>query len=176
MKGAVILIGMMGAGKSAIGQELSRELGLPFADSDAEIERAAAMTIPEIFARDGQDFFRAREAEVIARILAGPPLILAIGGGAWMQPDNRAVIRAAGLAVFIDPPLDVLWSRVRQRTNRPLLMTDDPRETLATLLAARRPVYARAAVTVPVTAAETVEASARAVRLAVEAHSPGYLA
>lgn len=176
MQAAIILLGMMGSGKTAVGTELARDLSVPHADSDAEIERAAAMTIPEIFARDGEDFFRAREAEVVARLLAGPPLILSIGGGAWLQPANRIAIRAAGVPVWIDPPLDVLWSRVRQRSNRPLLATGDPRATLATLLEARRPVYAEAALTIPVAAADTVEITARAVHRAVEALHPGFFA
>lgn len=175
MQGAIILVGMMGAGKSAVGVELARDLGVPFRDSDAEIERAAAMTIPEIFARDGEAFFRAREAEVLTRLLDGPPLVLAAGGGAWIQPENRLTIRAAGIPVFIDPPLEVLWSRVRQRGNRPLLATDDPRGTLESLLEARRPVYARAAVTVPVAAGDSVETTKRAVLDAVEAYRPGFL-
>ena len=175
MKGAIILIGMMGAGKTAVGHELARLTGLPLRDSDAEIERAAAMTIPEIFARDGEAFFRDREAEVIARLLAQGPVILSTGGGAWMQPANRAVIRAAGVSVFLDPPLDVLWHRVRQRGNRPLLATPDPRGTLETLLAARLPVYRRADVTVPVAAGDTVETTARSVLRAVEGHAPGFL-
>lgn len=176
MQGSIILLGMMGSGKTAVGNELARDLGRVHADSDAEIERAAAMTIPEIFARDGEAFFRDREAEVVARLLAGPPVILSIGGGAWLRPANRAAIRAAGVPVWIDPPLEVLWSRVRQRANRPLLATEDPHATLAALLEARRPVYAEAALTVPVAATDTVEITARTVRAAVEALRPGFFA
>ncbi|AXC50616.1 shikimate kinase [Paracoccus suum] len=176
MQRAITLIGMMGAGKTAVGAELARELGLPFHDSDVEIERAAAMSIPEIFARDGEDFFRAREAEVIARLLAGPPTLLSVGGGAWMRAENRARIEAAGLSVWLDPPLEVLWSRVRARPGRPLLATENPRATLKALLEARRPVYAQAALHLPVSAADTVETTARALRLAVNAHSPGFFA
>lgn len=173
MGGNIILIGMMGAGKTAVGQELARILHRPFADSDAEIQRAAAMTIPEIFARDGEAFFRDRETQVIARLLSGAPIVLATGGGAWMRPENRAVIRAAGLAVWLDCDLDTLWHRVRLRGGRPLLETADPRGTLETLLAARRPVYARADVTVRVGPHDSIPQTAQRVRDAVAARQTG---
>ncbi|MRX50246.1 shikimate kinase [Paracoccus sp. S-4012] len=176
MQGTLTLVGMMGAGKSAVGAELARTLGVPAVDSDHEIERAAAMTIPEIFTRDGEGFFREREAEVLARLLSGPPAVLSVGGGAWLRPGNREAIRGAGVVVWLDAPLEVLWQRVRMRSNRPLLATDDPRGTLETLLEARRPVYAEADIVVPVSAADSVEDTAAAVRRAVEAHRPGFLA
>lgn len=172
MRAMITLIGMMGAGKTAVGTELARTLGVPFRDSDVEIERAAARTIPEIFARDGEEFFRAREGEVLARLLGGPAGILSVGGGAWLRPENRALIRDAGVSVWLDVPADVLWSRVKGRGNRPLLKTENPRATLEALLEARRPAYAEADVTVPVGAADAVEGTARAVRAAVAAHSP----
>src|SRR5690606_31726257 len=115
MAGSITLVGMMGAGKSVIGAERARRLGRRFLDSDTEIEAAAAMTIPEIFARDGEAFFRDREAEVIARLLAGPACILATGGGAWLRPANRAAIRAAGTVVWLDADEDTLWQRLRGR-------------------------------------------------------------
>lgn len=176
MQRAITLIGMMGAGKTAVGTELARELGQPFHDSDAEIARAAAMSIPEIFARDGEGFFRAREAEVIARLLAGPPVVLSVGGGAWLRAENRARINAAGLSVWLDPPLDVLWARVKARPGRPLLATDNPRRTLEALLEARRPIYAHAPIRLTVAANDTVESTAMTLRRAVEAHCPGFFA
>lgn len=140
----IVLVGMMGAGKTAVGTELARRLGVPFRDSDAEIEKAAAMTISEIFTRDGEAFFRAREAEVLARLLAGPVGVISTGGGAFMQPRNREIIAARGLSVWLNCDLDLLWQRVRQRPTRPLLQTEDPRGTLARLLAERQPTYALA--------------------------------
>jgi len=174
MKGAITLVGMMGAGKSAVGAELARRLSVPFKDSDTAIETAAAMTITEIFARDGEAFFRDREAEIIARLLATEPMVLAVGGGAWLRPENRDAVRVAGLAVWLDVEVDVLWSRLRGRTNRPLLATDDPKAVLTSLLQARRPVYATADLTVQVSAEQSVEATARLVRKAIEAHAPGF--
>ncbi len=140
----VVLVGMMGAGKTAIGKQLAQVLAVPFRDSDDEIEGAAQMRIAEIFARDGEDFFRAREAEVIARLLRGPPGVLSVGGGAYLNPETRARIAAQGVAVWLRADLDLLWDRVRQKATRPLLQTPDPRATLAGLLAERAPVYARA--------------------------------
>ena len=140
----IVLIGMMGAGKTAIGSELARRLRVPFVDSDASIEAAAAMTIAEIFERDGEAFFRDREAEVISRILEGPPGIVSTGGGAWIQPRNRDAINEHGLSVFLNCDLETLWHRVRLRSTRPLLKTEDPKGTLARLLQERSPVYALA--------------------------------
>lgn len=175
MGGNIILIGMMGAGKTAVGTELARMLGRRFVDSDTEIERAAAMTIPEIFARDGEDFFRERESQVIARLLAEGPLVLATGGGAWLRPQNRATIRAAGVAVWLDAGLETLWQRVRHRGGRPLLATADPRATLAALYDARRPVYARADIAVPVGPADTLSETVRRVHDAIAADRPAIL-
>ena len=153
----IVLIGMMGAGKTAIGTELARRLGVPFTDSDAEIEAAAAMSISEIFARDGEAFFRDRETQVLSRILAGRPGVISTGGGAWMRPENRALIREHGLAVWLDCDLETLWHRVRQRPTRPLLKTPDPKGTLAALLEQRRPVYARADLTFTGRAGDSVD-------------------
>ncbi len=153
----VVLIGMMGAGKTAVGTELARRLGVRFVDSDAEIESAATMKIAEIFARDGEPFFRDREAEVIARLLERPPCVLSTGGGAWMQARNRDAIRAHGLSVWLNCDLDTLWHRVRQRSNRPLLKTSDPKGTLARLLAERNPTYATADLDFPAHPGDSVE-------------------
>ena len=175
VKGSIVLIGMMGAGKSAVGAELGRRLGVEVRDTDAEITRAAAMTIPEIFARDGEAFFRARESEVLARVLRGKPGIVSTGGGAWMSAENRAQVAARGVSVWLDVPLGVLWNRVRQRPTRPLLQTPDPRGTLARLLAERAPSYALAEITVPVRAENSVDDTAARVLEAIRTHRPEIL-
>lgn len=156
----IVLIGMMGAGKTAVGSELARRLSLRFIDSDAEIESAATMTIAEIFARDGEEFFRAREAEVLTRLLSARPSVISTGGGAWLRAENRRHIREKGLSVWLDWDLDVLWHRVRMRPTRPLLQTTDPKGTLTTMLEARRPVYARAELVFHGHGGDTVEQTA----------------
>ncbi len=138
------MVGMMGAGKTAVGKSLARRLGVRFLDSDEEIVRAASMEIAEIFARDGEAFFRARESEVIARLLGGDPCVLSTGGGAFLAQKNRRLIAAAGVSVWLNADLDLLWRRVRHRKTRPLLRTPDPRATLESLYEARVPVYAQA--------------------------------
>ena len=144
LRKTVVMVGMMGAGKTAIGTHLARVLRVPFLDSDEEIVRAAAMSIPEIFARDGEAFFRARESEVLARLLLGRPSVLSTGGGAFLSAANRAAIGAAGVSVWLRADLDLLWQRVRHKTTRPLLQTPNPRETLARLLEERAPSYMQA--------------------------------
>jgi shikimate kinase len=155
----IVLIGMMGAGKTAIGTELARRLRVPFTDSDAEIESAAAMSISEIFARDGEVFFRDRESQVLTRLLTGRPSVVSTGGGAWLRAENRAEIAAHGVSVWLNCPPDVLWNRVRQRSTRPLLKTADPKGTLLRLLAERSPLYAQAEVEFLSAAGDTVEGS-----------------
>lgn len=140
----VVLVGMMGSGKSAIGRTLAQRLSVPYVDSDHEIEAAANATIAEIFARDGEDFFRNREAEVIARLLKSAPCVLSTGGGAFLAERNRKAIAEHGVAVLLDADVDLLWERVRHKDTRPLLKTPDPRATLARLLAERGPIYALA--------------------------------
>ncbi len=161
MRRTVVLVGMMGAGKTAVGGALARRLGVPFLDSDDELEAAARMTIAEIFARDGEDFFRSKEAQVIARLLAGPPCVLSTGGGAWLRPRNRDAIAARGVSIWLRVPIDVLWARVKQKDTRPLLRTPDPRATLEALAIERAPAYALADITVDsdgqVSVAEMVE-------------------
>jgi shikimate kinase len=144
----LVLVGMMGAGKSSIGRKLAAKLGLPFVDADAEIERAAGMSISEIFAKHGEPYFRAGEARVIARLLEGGPQVLATGGGAFMNPESRAAIRAKGISVWLRAEYEVLIRRIKRRHDRPMLQTDDPDETLKRLLAERDPVYAEADVAV----------------------------
>lgn len=144
LRRTVVLVGMMGAGKTAVGKALAQKLSVPFLDSDTEIETAAYATIAEIFARDGEVFFRRRESEVIARLLAATPCILSTGGGAFLAKRNRRAIKRHGVAVWLNAPLDVLWDRVRHKDSRPLLQTADPQATLAAIYAARTPVYAKA--------------------------------
>lgn len=158
---------MMGAGKTAIGTELARMMGVQFIDSDDEIERAANMSITEIFARDGEAFFRQKEAQVIARLLAGTPGVLSVGGGAFLSADTRARISAQGVSVWLRADLELLWVRVRQKTARPLLRTPNPRETLADLLKQRDPIYALADLTVDARADYSITDMARQVLVAL---------
>ena len=144
VKKPVVMVGMMGAGKSAVGRALATRLGVPFLDSDQEIETAAAMTVSEVFERDGEAFFRNREAEVIARLLATGPCVLSTGGGAYLREENRDRIHEMGVAVWLRADLDLLWERVRHKATRPLLRTADPKRTLAELYAARVGTYAKA--------------------------------
>lgn len=144
----IVMVGMMGAGKSAVGHALADRLGVPFLDSDQEIERAAAMSIAEIFGRDGEEFFRAREAEVIARLLAEGPCVLSVGGGAFLAEKTRAAVAGAGVSVWLRADVDLLWERVRHKTTRPLLHTPDPKGTLTRLARERTPHYAKADVVV----------------------------
>jgi len=145
---SIVLVGMMGAGKSSIGRRLAARLGIPFADADTEIETAAQMTIPDIFATHGEPYFRAGEARVIARLLDGGPQVLATGGGAFMNAETRAAIRAKGISIWLKADQEVLMRRIRKRNDRPLLATDDPAATLNALIDARYPVYAEAELTV----------------------------
>ncbi|MGR3500045.1 MAG: shikimate kinase [Limimaricola soesokkakensis] len=140
----VVLVGMMGSGKTAIGRALSARLGCGFVDSDTAIEEAAKCSIAEIFARDGEAFFRARESEVLERLLEAGPRVVSTGGGAFLAPRNRDAIATRGAALWLDADLDLLWERVRHKSTRPLLRTPDPRGTLSRLLDERRPIYAEA--------------------------------
>ena len=145
---SVVLVGMMGAGKSSIGRRLAVVLDIPFVDADTEIEKAAGMSIPDMFDSHGEAYFRAGEARVIARLLEGGPQVLATGGGAFMNPQTRALVRERAISVWLKADLDVLLKRVRRRGDRPLLRNGDPAETLERLIAERYPTYAEADVTV----------------------------
>jgi shikimate kinase len=146
---SIVLTGMMGVGKSSIGRRLAARLNIPFVDADTEIEKAAGMSIPDIFARDGEAYFRSGEARVIARLLDGGPQVLATGGGAVMNADTRAAIKAKGVSVWLSAEFEVLMRRINKRKNdRPMLQTADPAATLRELLAVREPVYALADITV----------------------------
>ena len=145
---SIVLIGMMGAGKSSVGRKLALRLGLPFVDADVQIEEAAGMSIPDIFETRGEAEFRSGEARVIARLLDGGPQVLATGGGAFMNPDTRALIRDKGISVWLKADFEVLMKRIRRRSDRPMLKTADPAATLQRLIEIRYPVYAEARVIV----------------------------
>src|SRR5580704_1109686 len=145
---SVVLVGMMGAGKSSIGRRLAARLFVPFADAYNEIEVAAGMSIPDIFSTYGEAHFRDGEARVIARMLDGGPQVLATGGGAFMNADTRAAIAAHGVSVWLKAEFDVLMRRIKRRQDRPLLKSDDPGETLRALMEERYPVYAQADITI----------------------------
>jgi shikimate kinase len=145
---SVVLVGMMGAGKSSIGRRLAARLGVAFVDADNEIEVAAGMTIPDIFSTYGEPNFRAGETRVIARLLDGGPQVLATGGGAFMNPDTRGAIGAHGVSVWLKAEFDVLMRRIKRRQDRPLMKTEDPGERLRALMAERYPVYAEADITI----------------------------
>ena len=144
----VVLVGLMGAGKSSIGRRLAQVLGLPFTDADSEIEAAAGATVEEIFARDGEAAFRNGERRVLARLLDNPTQVLATGGGAFMDAETRALIRARAISIWLRADLDLLLARVARRNNRPLLKNGDPRAILARLMDERYPIYAEADVVV----------------------------
>ena len=145
---SLVMIGLMGAGKSAIGRRLAHRLELPFHDADAEVEAAAGCSIAEIFSRHGEQVFRDGERRVIARLLNSPPQVLATGGGAFLEPETRSRIRRKGISVWLRATLDVLVARVKRRSHRPLLRGGNPREILGRLMAERYPVYAEADITV----------------------------
>lgn len=163
LRRTVVLVGMMGCGKSAVGRALSSKLGVPLLDSDAEIERAANATITEIFERDGEEFFRAREAEIIERLLSGPACILSTGGGAFLAERNRKAIHDKGASVWLKADLDLLWERVRHKDTRPLLRTPNPKKTLTEIFNARVPLYALADLTVETKPGYAIEETANLV-------------
>ena len=140
----IVMVGLMGAGKTSIGRRLAQRLGLPFVDADHEIETAAGCTIEEIFERFGEAAFRDGERRIIQRLLERPAHVLATGGGAFMDAETRARIKAAGISVWLRADIDVLLRRVERRTNRPLLKRGEPRAILAKLMEQRYPVYAEA--------------------------------
>ena len=143
----LVLVGLMGAGKTSIGKRIAHRLAVPFTDADAEIEAAANMTVAEIFARDGEAAFRAGERRVIQRLLDGPIHVLATGGGAFMDPATRARVRERSLSIWLRADIEVLLARVAKRRHRPLLNQGDPRAVLERLIADRHPIYAEADLT-----------------------------
>jgi shikimate kinase len=140
----IVLVGLMGAGKTAIGRLLAQEFGCAFIDTDDEIVKAANMTIAEIFERDGESFFRQKETQILDRLLDGPPCILSTGGGAYMSARNRTLIVQKGVALWLRADLDLLWERVKHKDTRPLLRVAEPKAKLSELLAERTPYYANA--------------------------------
>jgi len=164
LKRTVVLVGMMGSGKTAIGRALAAELAVSFVDSDSAIEEAAAATIAEIFARDGETFFREREAEVLRRLLSGPPGIVSTGGGAFLAAANRDVIAQMGVALWLDADLETLWGRVRHKDTRPLLRTADPKATLTALYEERTPIYNLAGLRIAISDEASIEQTMLSVR------------
>lgn len=144
----IVLVGMMGAGKSTVGRRLARRLALPFADADLEIERAAGCSIPDIFEFHGEASFREGERRVIKRILEGPTLVISTGGGAFIDPETHKRIRAKALSIWLRADLDTVVKRVRHNANRPLLKDGDPRTIIEKLMIERDPTYAKADVVV----------------------------
>jgi shikimate kinase len=141
---SIVLVGLMGAGKSTVGRRLALALETEFIDSDDEIEKAAGMPISEIFAHFGEAHFRDGERRVLSRLLQGKPLVLATGGGAFVAPENREIIAAGGVSIWLRANLETLWSRVSGRPGRPLLQAENPKAVLAGLLERRRDAYAQA--------------------------------
>lgn len=144
----IVLVGLMGSGKTSVGKRLAARLALPFVDADAEIETAASLTIPEIFEKHGEAYFRAGEARVMTRLIDGGPRVVATGGGAFINAETRAAVRAKGLSVWLKADLDVLMKRVRRRQDRPLLKAEDPEAVMRRLIDERYPLYAEADLTI----------------------------
>lgn len=175
---SVVLVGLMGCGKSSVGRRLAARLELPFIDADDEIERAAGKSIPDIFAEHGEAYFRDGERRVIQRLLAGGSIVLATGGGAYMNAETREAIRAAAISIWLRAELPVLLRRVAKRNNRPLLQNKDPDAVMRQLIEARYPIYAQADITVDsrdvahdVIVDEVMEALARSPALAKAAEA-----
>ena len=170
LKKTVVLVGMMGAGKTAVGKALAAKIGAPFLDSDAEITEAANMTIPEIFERDGEAFFRKREREVLGRLLQSGICILSTGGGTFMSQQNRDLIAQSAVSLCLDCDVNLLWNRVRHKTTRPLLQTNDPFGTLRQIYARRAPIYALSDLTVGGEADRSIGAMTQKVLAALRRH------
>lgn len=166
---SIVFVGLMGAGKSAVGRRLAKRLGLPFKDADLEIVEAADMTIPEIFGKYGEAHFRDRERAVILRLLSEGPLVLSTGGGAFMNEETRTAISRDGLSVWLHADLDTLLERCLRKGGRPLLENDDPRGTLKSLMDERYPVYASADIRVE-SEQESADATADSVLRALAAY------
>ncbi|MGN8171046.1 MULTISPECIES: shikimate kinase [Agrobacterium] len=144
----IVFVGLMGAGKSAIGRSVAQQLRIPFVDTDDEIERVSRMTISELFASYGEDEFRALETRVIKRLLRGGPKVVSTGGGAFINENTRRHIKRGGVSLWLKADLEVLWERVNKRDHRPLLKTENPKATLAALMEKRYPIYCEADVTI----------------------------
>lgn len=145
----VALVGLMGAGKSTVGRRLAGKLGRPFVDSDDEIEKAAGLSVADIFALHGEEEFRRVEHKVLKRLISGPPQVLATGGGAYLNADTREMMRENAITVWLNADLETLWKRVSRRNHRPLLRRPDAKQVLSNLFDERRPIYELADLTVP---------------------------
>lgn len=145
----LVLVGLMGSGKTTVGRRLAARLNRPFLDADAEIEKAAAMSIADIFERFGEAHFRDGERRVIARLMETGPVVIATGGGAYVDPETRALVNRLGTAIWLDADIPTLAARVGRRSHRPLLVGRDPVQVLGALAAVRNPCYAEAAIRVP---------------------------
>ena len=145
----VALVGLMGAGESTVGRRLAGKLGRPFVDSDDEIEKAAGLSVSDIFALHGEEEFRRVEHKVLSRLLSGPPQVLATGGGAYLKAETREMMREKAVTVWLNADLETLWKRVSRRNHRPLLRRPDAKEVLSNLFDERRPIYELADLTVP---------------------------
>lgn len=165
---SIVFVGLMGAGKTAIGRKVATELGIPFIDSDHEIESVSRTTIPDLFELYGEPEFRSLEQRVIGRLLEGGPQVLSTGGGAFMNASTRETIANRGLSVWLKADIDVLMERVSKKQNRPLLKNADPRGVMQRLMDERYPVYALADITVP-TRDDAKEVIAREVIAAISA-------
>lgn len=144
----IVFVGLMGAGKSAIGRSVAQQLRIPFVDTDDEIERVSRMTISELFASYGEEEFRALETRVIKRLLRGGPKVVSTGGGAFVNENTRRHIKRGGVSLWLKADLEVLWERVNKRDHRPLLKTENPKATLAALMEKRYPIYCEADITI----------------------------
>ncbi|MEN0115886.1 MAG: shikimate kinase [Agrobacterium cavarae] len=144
----IVFVGLMGAGKSAIGRSVAQQLRIPFVDTDDEIERVSRMTISELFASYGEEEFRALETRVIKRLLRGGPKVVSTGGGAFINENTRRHIKRGGVSLWLKADLEVLWERVNKRDHRPLLKTENPKATLAALMEKRYPIYCDADITI----------------------------
>ncbi|TBN10905.1 shikimate kinase [Agrobacterium cavarae] len=144
----IVFVGLMGAGKSAIGRSVAQQLRIPFVDTDDEIERVSRMTISELFASYGEEEFRALETRVIKRLLRGGPKVVSTGGGAFINENTRRHIKRGGVSLWLKADLEVLWERVNKRDHRPLLKTENPKATLAALMEKRYPIYCEADITI----------------------------
>ena len=144
----IVFVGLMGAGKSAIGRMVAQHLRVPFIDTDVEIERVSRMTISELFATYGEEEFRSLETRVIKRLLRGGPKVISTGGGAFINDNTRRHISRGGISLWLKADLEVLWERVNKRDHRPLLKTENPRATLAALMEKRYPIYSEADLTI----------------------------
>jgi len=176
---SIVMVGLMGCGKSAVGRRLAAKLGMPFVDADEEIEKAAGQSIEDIFTEHGEPYFRDGERKVLARLLRSGPQVLATGGGAFMNAETRAAIAQTGISIWLKAELPLLMRRVAKRTNRPLLKAGEPEDVMRNLMDTRYPVYALADVTVEsrdvpheVIVAEALEGLAQALHAAPMSEGP----